>query len=209
MAIRSGETYKCEVQVCPMNISSIEGKGVIPQPEACDLFIGQLTLPASSQFEYKADWSGTGIVVPQAPALLLPDEVSFVKQHQELLEDVWHAGEDSGDGPTAVAAPMTMPQLQQQVEARLLTRKWTCSTIVTGSTTTAAVIGLCLWRHRRALLVFRARCARKRTIADNIKGNSPALRKDESKGETDSEMAAGGDQKTKDLGTPSETTVFR
>ncbi|PNF21982.1 hypothetical protein B7P43_G17813 [Cryptotermes secundus] len=117
-----------------MNITSIEGTGIITQPVGCDLFIGQLTLPASHQFECKADWDGPGIVVPQAPALLLPEEVSYVKQHRELLEDVWDAREDSRKGPTAVTAPMTMPQLQQQVETKILPRKWICSGIVAGST---------------------------------------------------------------------------
>jgi hypothetical protein len=34
----------------PMNLTSIEGTGIITQPGACDLIIGQLTLPASRQF---------------------------------------------------------------------------------------------------------------------------------------------------------------
>jgi hypothetical protein len=117
-------------QGCPMDITTIEGTGIIRQPEGCDLLIGQLTLPASRQFESKADWDGPGVVVPQAPDLLLPEEVSYEKKHHELLEDMWEAWGGSRDGPTTVTDPMTMPQLQQQVEARLLTWKWICSGVV-------------------------------------------------------------------------------
>ncbi|PNF34457.1 hypothetical protein B7P43_G11252 [Cryptotermes secundus] len=133
-----------------MDIKNIEGTGIITQPDGCDLIMGQLTLPANRQFESKADWESPGIMAPQAPALLLPAEVSYVKQHQELLE-VWDAWEDSRDGPTT---PMTILQLQQQVEARLRKQKWICSGIVAGSTSAATVLGLCLWRRRRALLIF-------------------------------------------------------
>jgi hypothetical protein len=59
-----------------MNITSIEGTGVIPQPEGCDLFIGELTLPARRQFESKANWDGPGVVQPKTPDLLLLEEVS-------------------------------------------------------------------------------------------------------------------------------------
>jgi hypothetical protein len=38
-----------------MNMTGIEGTGVTPQAEGCDLFSGQLTLPASRHFESKAD----------------------------------------------------------------------------------------------------------------------------------------------------------
>jgi hypothetical protein len=192
-----------------MNITTIEGTGVIRQPEGCDLLIGHLTLPASSQFESKADWDGPEVVVPEAPDLFLPEEVLYVKQHQELLEDVWDAWEGSRDRPTAVTNPMTMPQLQQQVEARLLTRKWICSGVVAGSTTAATVIGLCLWRHRRMLLIFRAHNARGRTRADNAKGDSPAIRKDEPEGRIDNKKVPDESQQTRDPGTQSGITVFQ
>jgi hypothetical protein len=104
-------------------------------------------LPASRHchFESKADWDGPKIVVPQTPDLLLSEEVSYLKQHQALLEDVWDAWEDPGAGPTSVTAPMTMAQLQQQMEARLLTREWIYDGVVAGSIAAVAVIGLCLW----------------------------------------------------------------
>jgi hypothetical protein len=65
-----------------------------------------------------------------------------LKQDQALLEGVWDAWEDPGDGTTSVTAPMTMAQLQQQVEARLLTRKWICGGVVAGSIAATAVIRL-------------------------------------------------------------------
>jgi hypothetical protein len=104
---------------------------------------------------------------------------------------------------------MTMPQLQQQVEVRLLTRRWICSGIVAGSTAAATVIGLCLWRHRRALLIFRARDSRRRTGADYAQGDSPALRKDEPEERIDSEMVPDESQQTRDPGTQSGITVFQ
>jgi hypothetical protein len=147
--------------------------------------------------------------VPQTPDLLLSEEVSYLKQHQALLQDVWDAWEDPKDGPTSVTAPMTMAQFQKQMEARLLTRKWVCGGVVAGSIAAVAVIRLCLWRHRQAVLTYKARCAKDRTVADHTKGNRPAHPKDESKGRTDSEMAADGGQQTRDLGTAPETTVFQ
>ncbi|PNF23742.1 hypothetical protein B7P43_G17246, partial [Cryptotermes secundus] len=147
-------------QGCPMNITSIEGTGIITQSDGCDLIIGQLTLPASRQFQSTADWDGPGIVASQAPDLLHPEEATYLKQHQGLLGDVWDAWEDPEDGSTPDTAPRTITQLRQQVEARLLTQRWICSGIVAGSTAAAAVLSLCLWRHRRALLIFRARGAR-------------------------------------------------
>ncbi|PNF40358.1 hypothetical protein B7P43_G03254 [Cryptotermes secundus] len=195
-------------QRCPMNITSIEGSGIITQPDGCDLIIGQLTLPASRQFQSTADWDGPGIVAPQTPDLLHPEEVTYLKQHQGLLGDVWDVWEDPEDGSTPDTTPRTMTQLRQQVEARLLTQRWICSGIVTGSLAAATVLGLCLWRHRQALPIFRAPGARGRAIADSTQGNSPDHPKYGPTGGTDREMAT-EDRQTRDLGPPSETTVFQ
>jgi hypothetical protein len=110
-------------QECPTNLTVIEGAGVIPQAEGRDLFVGQLMLPASRQFESRAEWSGPGVVVPQTPDLLLSGEVSYLRQHRALLEDIWDAREDTEGGPASITAPMTMFQLKQQLEARTLGRK--------------------------------------------------------------------------------------
>jgi hypothetical protein len=108
---------KCvSARECPTNTTSIEGTGILQQPEGCDLVIGQLTLPASRQYESKADWGGPEVIIPQMPDLLLPEEVSYVKQHQALLEDVWDAWEGPGEGePDPSTVPITMSQLQRQV----------------------------------------------------------------------------------------------
>jgi hypothetical protein len=95
------------------------------------------------------------------------------------------------------------------MEARLLTRKWICSGIVVGSTAAATEIGLCLWRHRRALLIVRARHARRRTGADNANGDSPVLLEDEPDGRLDSENVPDKSQETRDPGTQSGITVFQ
>jgi hypothetical protein len=150
---------------CPTNTTNIEGTGVIQQPEGGDLVIGQLTLPASRHDESKADWSGPEVIVPQIPDLLLP-EVKYVKQHQALLEDVWAAWEGPGEGePAPRTVPITMSQLQQQMEAKLLARKWSSIGAVAGSIAVIAVISMCLWRHWRMVAAFRARCLRGSTIA--------------------------------------------
>jgi hypothetical protein len=80
-----------------------------------------------------------------------------LRQLQALPEDVQDAWEDPDDGATSVTDPMTMAQLQQQMEARLLTRKGICGGVVAGSIAAAAVIGLLLWRHRQAVLTYKAR----------------------------------------------------
>jgi hypothetical protein len=125
-----------------MNITGIEGTDVIPQAEGYDLFIRQLMLPVSRQFESKADWDGPEIVVSQTPDLLLSEEVSYLKQHQALPEDIWDAWEDPGDGLASVTAPMKMSQLQQQMENRLRARKLICGGVFAGSISTVTVIGL-------------------------------------------------------------------
>jgi hypothetical protein len=84
------------------------------------------------------------------------------RRYQRTCGDVW---EDPEDGPTSVTAPMTVAQLQQHMEARLLTRKWIRGGVVAGSIAAVTVIGLCLWRHRQAVLTYKARCARGRTVA--------------------------------------------
>ena len=88
-----------------MNITGIESTGVIPQAEGCNLFVRQLTLPASCQFESKANWDGPEVVVLQAPDLLLSKEVSYLKQHQALLEDVWDAWKTQETDPPLSPPP--------------------------------------------------------------------------------------------------------
>jgi hypothetical protein len=108
---------------CPANLTKIEGTGVLQQPEGCDLFIEELMLPASRQFESRAEWSGPEVVVPQIPDLLYPREVSYIREHQELLEDIWDDWQIPEEGPAPVIAPMTMSELRQQIEARTQGRK--------------------------------------------------------------------------------------
>lgn len=194
---------------CPMNVTSIEGTGIIPQPEGCDLFIGQLTLPASRRFESKANWEGPEIVLPQTPDLLLPEEVTYLEQHQPLLEDVWNAEGSPGDGATLPAAPMTMTQLHHQMEARRMMRKWRCGGIVAGSMAAAAVICLCLWRYRQAVLTYMATCTRRRTTTDHTQGNSRALQGDDPRRATRREMVTEGSQPTGDSRSVPETVVFQ
>jgi hypothetical protein len=83
----------------------IDGTVILTQPEGCNLIIGQLTLPASRQFESKADWNGPGIIVPQAPDLLLPEEVSYANQHQAMLEGVSNIWEDPKGRSASITAP--------------------------------------------------------------------------------------------------------
>ena len=191
-----------------MNITSIEGTGILPQAEGCDIFIGQQTLPASRQFESTVNWDGPEVVVPQGPDLLLPGEITYLKRHQELFEDVWNMTEE----PTQTLEPLTLRQLQQQMETQLLKEKWVYGGIIAGSLGLAAAISICLWKYRRMVFSFREHCAKGRAIADHAHDSSPGNQKDVSKfggGGTDSEVATGGTQQAQDLGIPPGPTVFR
>jgi hypothetical protein len=207
------ETAECRcvsTQGCPTNITSIEGTGVIQQPGGCDLVIGQLTLPASSRYESKADWSGLEVIVPQIPDLLHPKEVKYVKQHQALLEQVWAAWEGPGEGePDPSIVPRTMSRLQRQVETRLLARRWVYGGAVTGSIAAIAMISTCLWRHWRMVAAFRARCLTGRTIAGATPENHPANQEGEPGKSTDGEMSSVGDRRTREPETQTATTMFR
>jgi hypothetical protein len=68
--VECGYSEKLE---CPANITKIEGTGVLQQREGCDLFIEELMLPASRQFESRAEWSGPEVGVPQIPDRFTPE----------------------------------------------------------------------------------------------------------------------------------------
>jgi hypothetical protein len=102
-----------------------------------------------------------------------------------------------------------MSQLQQQMEAQLLARKWISIGAVAGSVAVIAVISTCLWRHWRMVAAFRARCLRGRTIVGATPENHPANQEDESEKGTDGEMSSVGDQRTRDPETQTATTMFR
>jgi hypothetical protein len=188
---------------------SIKGTGILKQPEGCDLFIEQLTPPASRHVKSKADWDGPGIIVPREPDLLIPEEVSYLKQHQALLKDIWDTWDDPRSGTGSDTAPRTMTLLQQQMETRFQARKWIYGGIVTGSTAAATIIGLYLWRHRRTLHSLRKRYGTKETVpADNRTDNK--IHREEGPGERPhNEMVLDEDRQEPNLRAHSKTTVFQ
>jgi hypothetical protein len=181
---------------CPANLTSIEGTGVLQQPEGCDLFVEQLMLPASRQFESRAEWSGPEVVVPQMPDLLHPREVSYIREHQDILEDIWDDWQIPEEGPVPVIAPMTMSELRQQMKARTQGRKWIVVGTVIGAIAVAAiVIGPCLWRHRQTVFTIRAWFSRGRTVAGNTE-STQAMREDEPTEISNSEAGPVTNQRT-------------
>jgi hypothetical protein len=128
-----------DAQEYPTNLTVIEGAGVIPQAEGCDLFVRQLMVPASRQFQSRAEWSGPGVVVPQTLDLLLPGEVSYIRQHRAILEAIWDAREDPEGGTVSSTAPLTMFHLRQQMEVRTRRRKGIIGGAVVGSIVAAAI----------------------------------------------------------------------
>jgi hypothetical protein len=199
-----------DAKECPTNLTVIEGTGVIPQAEACDLFVGQLMLPESLQFESRAEWSAPGVVVPPNPDLLLPGEVSYISQHRAILEDIWDAREDPESGPVSSTTPMTMFQLRQQMEAKTRETTWTIGGAVLSSIVAAAIgSSLCLWRHRQIVLAIRARLPGRRTLAGNPRESTPAYREDEPTGTTDSDVVNVGTSRDQGVGTQHTTMVFK
>jgi hypothetical protein len=165
-------------------------------PDGCDLFIGDLMLPANRQFESWAEWSRPEVIVPQTPDLLLPREVEYVSQHRELLEDLrdnWEAPEKE---PIFDTAPMTMPELKRQVEDWIQGKRWTLVGTIGLVVTAAIAISLCLWRHWQAVLAV---CAWiRRTVAKGGKKKS-----------THGEVELERGHRNEDTGTQSTTTVFQ
>jgi hypothetical protein len=167
-------------------------------------------LPASRQFESRAEWSGTEVVVPQTPDLLLPGEVSYFRQHRAILEDIWDAREDPEGRPISCTAPMTMFQLRQQMELRTRERKWIIGGAVVGSIVAAAIgTSLCLWRHRQIVLAIRARFPERRTLAGNSQESTPTRREDEPTGTIDSEVVTMADIRDQGMGTQPTIMVFK
>ena len=194
---------------CPLNKTSIQGIGVLEQPQGCDILAGTLTLPASRQFQSRAEWKDHEIIMPPVPALLRPEEVEYVKRHRGVLDEVWTAWEKSGGSQAAIPAPMTMDLLQKQIEARLYPWKWTYGGVVAGSTAAATVIGLCLWRHRRKLPVFRTHDAKGRTRGANAEKDNVASPNGATETEPDDPEIRDASQQTGDPGTRAELTVYK
>jgi hypothetical protein len=188
---------------------SINGTGILKQPEGCDFFIEQITLPASRHFKSKADWDGPGINVPQSPDLLIPEEVLYLQQYQALLKDIWDTWDDPTGGTNSDTAPRTMTLLQQQMETRLHVRRWIYGGIVTGSTAAAAIIGLCLWRHRRTLHSLRKRYGTKGTVPAEDGTDNKIHRGEGPEERQDNEMVQDEDQREQNRRAPSKTIVFQ
>jgi hypothetical protein len=101
------------------------------------------------RFLYRLGDFENGYNVPQTPDLLLPGEVSYIRQHRAILEDIWDAREETEGGTVSSTAPLTMFQLRQQMEVRNRGRKWIIGGALVGSIVAAATgTSLCLWRHR-------------------------------------------------------------
>jgi hypothetical protein len=167
-------------------------------------------LPASRQFESRAEWSGLGVFVPQAPDLLHPGEVSYFSQHQAILEDIWDTREDPEGGPVSSTTPMTMFQLRQQMETKTRERKLIIGGAVVFSIVAAAIgTNLCLWRHREIVLAIRARFPGRRTLAGNPLERTPNRLEDKPTGTTDSEVVTIGTSRDQDVGNQPTTMVFK
>ena len=136
---------------CSTNQTSIGGTGILQQPEGCNLIVGSLTLPASREFRSAADWGGPAILIPQAPELLQPHEVQYVRWHCGILEDLWAEWEGPGNDRFLIPAPMTMDQVKRRVETRIYSWKWIYGGSVGGVAVAVTLIGLCLWKHRREI----------------------------------------------------------
>jgi hypothetical protein len=127
LAICSGDTCKleCKCESAMENLAELmrtQGIGILPQTEGCDLYAGQLMLPASRQSDSRAEWSGPKLVTPEVPDLLPQKDVSEVQRHQEILDDMGRSG---GPGENRLRhRPMTMLGLRQQMETRIRRRKW-------------------------------------------------------------------------------------
>jgi hypothetical protein len=143
------------VQECPTNLTTIEGTGILPQRDGCEFYVGQFKLPATRQFESRAEWGGPEVVIPQLPSLLPTREARYIREHQGMLVDIWDTWMDPRDEPDTT--PVTMFQLQQQIEARTREKKWRINGAIIGSTVVVTIIvGLCLWKHRQGIFAIRA-----------------------------------------------------
>ncbi|PNF43961.1 hypothetical protein B7P43_G00919 [Cryptotermes secundus] len=193
---------------CPLNKTSIQGTGVLEQPQGCDILAGTLTLPSSRQFQSRAEWKDQEIIVPPVPALLRPDEGEYLRRNRRVLDEVWTAWEESDGNQAAIPAPMTMDSLQKQVEARLYAWRWTYGGVVAGFTAAATVIGLCLWRHRRKLPVFRRRDAR-RTRGDDAERDNATPPKDASEKGPHDQQNRDASQRPGNPETSAQLTVYK
>ena len=108
-----------------------------------------------------------------------------------------------------VPAPVTMEQMQRHVEARLYAWKWIYGAVMAGSPVAVAVIGLCLWRYRQALPVFRVRNARKKAGADSEKRDNPPLLEGRRDGRSACDEVRDASQQTGDPGTSAEFVVYK
>jgi hypothetical protein len=169
-------------QECPSNVTVIQGTGIIRQTEGCDLYTGQLTLPASRQFESRTEWSGPELVVPQGPDLLPISEVTYVREHQKILADIWNEWEDETKRSNLIATPITMAELRRQVADRTGDSKWIIAVAVLGFiTTTTIMVSLCLVTHPQAASSLRAWFAGGRTVTNNPqRGSQPNVTTDRS-----------------------------
>jgi hypothetical protein len=149
------------VKGCPTNLTMIEGTGILPQHDGCEFYVGQFKLPATRQFESRAEWGRPEIVIPRLPDLLPTTETEYIREHQGMLVNIWDTWKDSQDDPDA--NPVTMFQLQQQLEARIQGRRWRINGVIIGSTVVVTiVVGLCLWKHGQRILAIKAMFAKSR-----------------------------------------------
>jgi hypothetical protein len=195
---------------CPTNTTNIVGTDIIQQPEGCDLVIGQLTLPASRHYESNADWGGPEIIVPQIQTSYSrrrSSRWSSTRRCSRMCET--HGKAQVKDPPPPSNFPITMMQLQQQMGAKLLARKWISIGALTGAIAAVAVISMCLWRHWRMVAAFRARCLWGRTLAGATPENHPANQEDEPGKSTDGEMSSVGDRRTREPEIQTAPTMFR
>jgi hypothetical protein len=128
-------------QGCPTNLTTIEGTGILPQNDGCEFYIGQFKLPATRQFESRAEWSGPEVVVPKLHDLLPTRETEYIQEHQGMLADIWSTWEDSRNDLDANT--VTMLQLREQLEMRIQQRQWKVNAIIIGSTMVISAVILC------------------------------------------------------------------
>jgi hypothetical protein len=76
------------VHGCPTNLTTIEGTGILPQSDGCEIYVGQFKLPTTRKFESRAEWGEPEIIIPRLPSLLPTREADYIREHQGMLVDV-------------------------------------------------------------------------------------------------------------------------
>jgi hypothetical protein len=201
---------KCvEAHECPSNLTVIRGTGIIQQAEGCDLYAGQLMLPASRQFESRAEWSGPELVVPQSPELLPTREVTYMSEHRDTIADIWKEWKDQEGGSDPIVTPMTISDLRRQIEARAGTTKWIIVIAVLGLiTATTVIVSLCLVQHPQVASSVRACFTGKRALTDATPESKPT-RSDEEPSPAEEAVATSRDSLHGNLETSRTAVVFQ